>query len=64
MGCDGIWEKDDSNTSVVNQFKWNIPKNMPLKDIIDEKIFERLIGKKENSEYGTDNMTCICIKFK
>jgi serine/threonine protein phosphatase PrpC len=63
MGCDGIWENDDANDKNINQGKWNIEK-MKLDDIINEKIFQRIVGKKATSDEGTDNMTCIIIKFK
>lgn len=63
MGCDGIWENDDANDKNINQGKWNIEK-MDLKSLISEKIFQRILAKKENADEGTDNMTCIMIKFK
>jgi len=37
---------------------------MEMKNIIEEKIFERIMGKKPDAKEGTDNMTCIIIKFK
>lgn len=63
MGCDGIWENDDANDKNVNQVKWNHEK-MSLKNIIDEKIFDKWMAKKSTAREGTDNMTCIIIKFK
>lgn len=63
MGCDGIWENDDADSKNVNQVKWNHEK-MPLKQIIDEKIFTKWMAKKSTANEGTDNMTCIVVKFK
>lgn len=63
MGCDGIWENEDANDKNVNQVKWNLDK-MKLEDIIEEKIFPKWMAKNHNAREGTDNMTCIVIRFK
>lgn len=63
MGCDGIWEKDDANRLNILCVKNNI-ENKALKDIIADNVFDRLIARKDDEYEGTDNMTCIIIKFK
>lgn len=63
MGCDGIWENDDADDKNINQAKWNIEKKS-LKEIIIDNIFDKIYAKKPDADEGTDNMTCIIIKFK
>lgn len=63
MGCDGIWEKESANDDNIRQVKWNY-KEKDWKEILKERVFDRIVAKDGKQLEGTDNMTCIICSFK
>lgn len=63
IACDGIW--DCWTNDKVASFVWeHLKDNIPITDII-QKMFHILCPPKtDNMMVGTDNMTCIIVRFK
>jgi len=66
LGCDGIWEQNNSNAKNINTVKTALEQGCSLNQICESQILDKLCARtsEPNDGCGTDNMSVVILQFK